>query len=208
MLESGLRTGLRSASQLRDDVSAKRLEEAEKFSSVDPSILGKDSATVYRDKKSGKRMTAEEVEQKRAAQAKPKDPNEGKPEWGGGLVQKDERTRMKERLELEKNSKFARYEDDEELNDRQRGAVRWGDPMAGLVAGKSQGTTAAATTTKLPPSKRRCPHAPVPNRFGILPGFHWDGVDRSNGFEARVVQSRYDKRQNELLAYRVGCDDM
>lgn len=34
---------------------------------------------------------------------------------------------------------------------------------------------------------------PPPNRYGIRPGRHWDGVDRSNGFERDMF-----KRQTEL----------
>eukprot|EP00300_Choanocystis_sp_HF-7_P007794 c15517_g1_i1.p1 GENE.c15517_g1_i1~~c15517_g1_i1.p1 ORF type:complete len:273 (+),score=47.94 c15517_g1_i1:29-847(+) len=204
---SPTRTGLRSAEQLRADVMAKRIEEEQRFANADPNLLGRNSATVYRDK-SGKKLTAEELEKKRSQEGKARDPNEGKPEWGGGLVQRSERDRMKERLEEEKNSKFSRYADDEEMNDRLKQAVRWGDPMAAAAAQSQQQSSAKAEGRSSQVKRRRCPHAAIPNRFGIPPGYQWDGVDRSNGFEARVVQSKYDKQQRDLLAYRDGCEDM
>lgn len=50
--------------------------------------------------------------------------------------------------------------------------------------------------------------APEPNRFGITPGYRWDGVNRGNGFEKKYFQSISARKAVSAEAYKWSTEDM
>jgi pre-mRNA-splicing factor CWC26 len=129
---------------------------------IDEYALGKGQSTVYRDKQTGE-----------IKQPKPKS--------------KEEISRQNELLNFELNmGAFDKLglkgiapgisPEDEILEE---------DPMARFL--RKSNSEEELTLTGKPKYKGPSPH---PNRFQIPPGYRWDGVDRSNGFELRLLKQR------------------
>lgn len=172
--------------------------------------------TIYRDA-SGRRIDVSLLRSEARAQAAQKVQAEKQARDSAmGEVQLREREDAKQELEEAKFLTVGRDVDDEEMNERMRGAVRWDDPMAGYIARK-KGEEAeisgkgddedVSVRRKAKSGRREYAGAAPPNRYGIKPGWRWDGVDRGNGFEKEWFQARGKKTRNENLEYQWAYDE-
>ncbi|KAM1064787.1 hypothetical protein ACFX15_019865 [Malus domestica] len=214
------KVGLISGREISDEINKTKKDEWLRFQQMDPSVSGREAVPIYRDKKTGERISKEELlKSQRKIDEKPK---EIKLEWGKGLAQKREAETKLEELELEKDKPFARTRDDPELDKILKERTRWGDPMAHLVKKKHSEPVLSnlGDDEKMKESGFIIPQdIPVhswlkrgldaaPNRYGIRPGRHWDGVDRSNGFEKGMFKRKNEKQATEAEAYLWSVADM
>jgi len=155
--------------------------------------------TVYRDAQGReidtKMARAEAAQRKREREEK----EASMMEWGKGLVQREEKEKMKQELEKQKGKPFSRHADDADLNEEMKARTRWEDPAAAFLA---------KTSSKGPRKPQYTGPPPPPNRFGIKPGYRWDGVDRGNGFEKKFFQRTNERKRKGLESYQWSVDDM
>ena len=112
----------------------------------------------------------------------------------------------------------ARHADDEEMNEELKAAIRWDDPMAAYMMKKQEEQEGGGSTKGRSAAdgegrggggpRRRVYQGPAPpNRYGIKPGWRWDGVDRGNGFEKGWFQARGKRSRTENLEYQWQMDE-
>jgi pre-mRNA-splicing factor CWC26 len=223
-MESGVKAGLQTAEetkrlmekeerQRRKDDEVARTRKKNKKSKEEEQA----EETVYRDA-TGRRIDVSlrraELRKQEflAEQARRKEREDAM-----GEVQRRQKEERKEELDEARFLTLGRGADDEEMNERLKEVVRWDDPMAGYVAKRKAeegevvsvresgrgGEVKGKTKTK---GKAYQGHAP-PNRYGILPGWRWDGVDRGNGFEKDWFQARSRSKRNEEMSYQWQMDE-
>ncbi|KAI8921255.1 hypothetical protein PhCBS80983_g02504 [Powellomyces hirtus] len=198
-LSDGRTAGLQTGAAVRADADRRIKEREAAFASIPAEHTGRDAPTVYRDKL-GKKVDiaaqkAELLEQRRKREAE----EERNMKWGTGVVQHEKALAQAAKLMEEKNAPFAVYADNKERNEELAERSRWGDPMAFMI-NKGKAKKEVRPKYNGPP--------PPPNRFGIPPGYRWDGVDRSNGFEGRWFLERNRAGATKLEAYKWSTEDM
>jgi pre-mRNA-splicing factor CWC26 len=164
-------------------------------------------ATVVRDE-TGRKLTQEEIEAKIKARTETEE--EPAMEWGTGIVQKEEREQRAREAIMDSNKSFARDADDGAMNDMLRAQDRWGDPMLEQVKKNSERKERIAALKADVVREPRPVYKgdPFPNRFGIRPGYRWDGIDRTTGWEAKIVQTGINKTAMDNQAQMWNTADM
>ncbi|KII89991.1 hypothetical protein PLICRDRAFT_108328 [Plicaturopsis crispa FD-325 SS-3] len=193
--EESFTGGLMTAEQLRKSLAQGKRKEA----AISAEEQAAAQETVYRDA-SGKKIDTKAEKAEAARKKREKEEREAaKMEWGKGLVQREEQE--KRRLEMERNrtKEFSRYADDKDLNEDLKAQERWNDPAAAFLTKK---------TSKGPRKPQYNGPPPPPNRFGIKPGYRWDGVDRGNGFEKKLFQRSNERKRKGAESYSWSVDDM
>lgn len=226
-MSSGAKAGLQTAADTELLLAAEtaREEEEERRERKKKRQKDKDAApeeeTIYRDA-TGRRIDISLARQQaRAAEVAKLQAEKKEREAAMGDVQLKQREQAKQDLEDAKFLTLGRTAEDEELNERQKEELRWDDPMAQYIA-EQRAEREAEEAAKNPRSrknrgqdetvvvklrKREYQGAAPPNRYGIKPGWRWDGVDRGNGFEKEWFQARGRKTRNENLEYQMAYDE-
>jgi len=187
------KSGLLTGHEVAKETERKRKEQEERFAKADPKYLGKGADTIYRDKK-GKKLSINEMIRSEEGRQQ-----EEEYEWGTGVAQKKIKEERKAYEEQQKDKPFARLPDDADLDSMYKDILRWGDPMAHLGKKNEKGKTTV---------EQRWKGAAPLNRFNILPGKLWDGVDRSNGFEKKYLSKEGNKVAKTEQAYLWSVEDM
>jgi len=177
------------------DVAVFKKAQAQQAHNMNPSELGGGEDTVYRDRKGRKLEMLNEMIKQDKREGSGRGPT---PTWGKGLVQQRSKEEQRDYERREAAKPLARYEDDAERDAEKRAVERWGDPMLGRTS---------MDKGKVNKPKYCGPPAP-PNRFGIMPGHKWDGVDRSNGYEKEFFKAKGLADARAAQAFMWAVEDM
>lgn len=200
---SGKKAGLQSAKDMKMEAEKMKKKEDDAFKKISNDALGRNAVTVFRDRKTGKRRNMEEEAEKDAEQLeKERKMAEKYERWGKGMKQQEQQQRNVEEHLHEASKPMARFKDDDDLDKHLKEITRSDDPMLKFLKKKKSKDVKKKELPKYkgPP--------PPPNRFNMMPGYRWDGVDRSNGFEAKYFASISNKKAITEDAYKWSVEDM
>ncbi|KAI7873735.1 hypothetical protein K492DRAFT_138700 [Lichtheimia hyalospora FSU 10163] len=200
-MTSGQKAGLLKSDELKYEAMKAKAAEQRMIEKLKEGDSGRYADTVRRDETG--RIIDPKIKKAKEAQARRDaiEKEEQRMEWGKGLVQRSEEQKKSQQLAEEKDKPLARYVDDVEYNRGLKDTQRWNDPAAGFLTNRSRSTT----TNMVRPTYKG---AWKPNRYMIPPGYRWDGVDRSNGFEDQFLLNLNQKQARKVEAHAWSTEDM
>lgn len=200
-MSDGTHAGLQSGAAVSAQLKLREKAEREDFERHRKNA--KEEETVYRDA-TGRRIdvSMRRAEARKAA-AEAEEKERLAKESLKGDVQLEKARQRKQDLEDAKVMSFARTADDDELNRDLKDLERWNDPMAQFMSGQSKGGPGGKKSKRRPIYAGAAP----PNRYGIKPGYRWDGVDRGNRFEGERFKALNRRDRNKGLEYSWQMDE-
>ncbi len=226
-MSSGHRAGLQRSRDFaiaEREIREKRREEMRQFNAVGEGGGGRPNRverTVYRDASGKKRNVSSKDDYEGHSRRSEEDKSERQRLANRGTHQRLLEEARARKLEEASGMTLARGVDDARLEDRKRAVIREGDPMAMHALRRQQEKEAtmmqsnqrtSGTNGGVATSQRQRPvykgPQPKPNRYGLRPGYRWDGIDRGNGFEDRVLEALHSKGRKREEAYKWSAADM
>jgi pre-mRNA-splicing factor CWC26 len=214
---AGLQSGAAVAAQLKMRQKAERAELENMRRERRAKGLAEDEGehTVYRDATGARIDVSLRRDQARKAAAEAEQRELQKEKLLKGDIQAEEARQRREALEDAAVMPLARGKDDEEINREMRSQMRWNDPMAQFLPSKQDSGSSRKAAEggkghaqgKGPKGRPVYQGAATPNRYGIRPGYRWDGVDRGNGFEAERFKALNRREMNKNLSYSWQMDE-
>ena len=208
MLDGG-HAGLHSGASFRIEQQQQRAQRDASVNMGGNQGPGGAAGTIYRDKE-GRQVDMDEKAAREKAHAALLAAAKivEKHEWGRGTAQKLAEKSAAEEFAVLAAAPLARHSGDTALESLLKAQARDGDPMAGLVKPLEKGAASSAEGSLLARRRVYSGPAPPPNRYGIAPGYRWDGVDRSNGWEAKLLAYRASKASRAESDYHGRVADM
>ncbi|CAO4370800.1 unnamed protein product [Caenorhabditis nigoni] len=196
----GKRSGLQSARDLKEESDKLRAKNSKMFEDMDSSVSGRFADTVYRQKQTKRkgRNEEEDQEKKEREAKKTEELKEKYKSWNKGVAQIEDRRAQLEEMARVAAEPMARARDDDAMNAHLKEVLHAADPMAAMIQKKRRDTAIDRGEVVYPSYHGHF----VPNRFNIPPGYRWDGVDRSNGFEGRLAKVANNKAANQSEYYK------
>ncbi|KAI6226859.1 BUD13-like protein [Aphelenchoides besseyi] len=190
-------TGLLSREEMREKAQRDREEHERLLATIKDS--GRDAEAVHRGGDGRKkRLTREEVERNEREAKKQEELNAKYEAVSKGVAQKEERERKIKEMEQTVQEDFTRHADDKTMNEHLKDQLMGeDDPMMQSISAKRMKIKLKSEFV-YPTYNGQCPV----NRYNIAPGYRWDGVDRSNGFESKMALRGNRELAEAAAAYR------